>query len=135
VVDWERAIAPALLLVGGGLVAYSVLNGTAHLYLLVVIPVVSGGSVGFLLGVLMLALGILLLPWSLLGPAEATTSEPRARGPAGSAPGETSGGVILVGPIPFFFGSWRGPSRTRYLAAVAAGVVLLVVVVALFLVF
>jgi uncharacterized membrane protein len=130
--SWERAISPVLLLAGAALVAHAVLSGNAHLYLLLVVPVVSGSSAEFFLGVLLLALGILLLPWSLLGTTEEGPISSRSPAPAEGNPSGSSGGVILVGPIPFFFGSWRSPSRARYLLAVGAGVVLLLVVVALF---
>jgi uncharacterized protein (TIGR00304 family) len=132
---WTRAIGPLFLFVGGGLVVHSVLQGNAHLYLLLVVPVVSGSSAEFFFGVLLVALGIFLLPWSLLGPIESEPPRSRPSRPADAAPSEGSGGVILVGPIPIFFGSWRSPSRARYLTAVGVGLALLLVVVALFLLF
>ncbi|MCI4350991.1 MAG: DUF131 domain-containing protein [Thermoplasmata archaeon] len=134
-VRWGRAASPLLLVIGAGLVVHAVLTGNAHLFLLVIVPVVAGSSVEFFLGVVLLAIGLFVLPWSLVGTMNEVDSRGAERERPDPGSSHASGGVVLVGPIPIFFGSWRAPSRARYLAAVAVGLVLLVIVVALFLVF
>jgi uncharacterized membrane protein len=42
-----------------------------------------------------------------------------------------AGGVVLIGPVPIFFGSWRGANRrTKWLVAAIGGAVLILFVVA-----
>ena len=114
----------AALVAGGVLVGDAVLHGRASLSLVIIVPVFSGSSVEFLLGVVLLLLGIFLLPLAFVEPLD---EAPPARS---SSPGATSGGLVLVGPLPFFFGAWKNVSpRVRILAAII-GAVLLVVLVA-----
>ncbi len=129
-------IAPLLLLVAGVLlVADAVRRGAATLSLVVIVPVVSGSSSEFVLGVVALIAGIFLLPW--LAWREQGAPDP---GPGPADPGESpnpgatggTGGLILVGPVPIFFGSWRrGSRRTRLWLALVGGVAFALLVVAL----
>lgn len=131
-----RALPFLLLLAGGALIAYSVASGSAALFLVVVIPVVTGGSAAFLVGVVLLFAGVLTLPlaWSD-GSAPPEEEGPTAPGPrAPSAPRTRSGGLVLIGPVPIFFGGMRPASRRSYWLAVLAGLVLTLVVLGLFLV-
>ena len=123
------AAAVASLVAGAALVFAAVLEGRATLSLIVIVPVVSGASGEFLLGVALLVLGLFLLPWGL---AEPEGDEPLLPAPAPSEGGPTSGagGVILLGPVPVFFGSWRNVSRrTRWIAALVGAAVLVLFVV------
>jgi uncharacterized membrane protein len=131
--QWGRAFSPLLLVLGAGLVAHAALTRGAHLSLVLIVPIVSGDSAEFSLGVLLIALGVFLLPWSLLGSIESEPPQSRLPTGADDARSESSGGVLLLGPIPIFFGSWRSPSRARYWVAVGVGLALFLVVVALFL--
>ena len=56
-----------LLGVGVALIADTVLRGGATVSLVLIIPVVSGGSAEFLLGVVALVAGFLLLPFLAWG--------------------------------------------------------------------
>jgi uncharacterized membrane protein len=122
------AIAAPILLAGGAvLIVLGALSGGAHAALVVIVPVVYGSAPLFVLGVLLLVAGILALPFAV-APPEATGVASRASGTA------TSGGVILVGPVPIFWGSASGASRAVRVAAALTGTAVLVVAVILFVV-
>lgn len=128
-----RALGPGLVLVGLALLAYALRTGGARLYLLVIVPVITGTAPFFFLAVACLVVGVLFLPLAFVapGPPELVAS------PAGSAPAtpaadsERSGGLILIGPVPLFFGAWRRNPPISYRWAVLVGVVLAVVAVLL----
>jgi uncharacterized protein (TIGR00304 family) len=129
-------VSVVLLVAGGALVAFSVADGGASVSLFVIIPVVSGSSLSFLLGVLLLFVGFLSLPFALASEEE---DEPTV-GDRATARSEESGGgfggVVLVGPVPVVFGSWKRIShRARWVLAVLGAVLFTatVVWVALFL--
>jgi uncharacterized membrane protein len=125
--------AVATWVAGIALIAWSILEKSASVALLVIFPVVSGSSASFLLGVALLIGGFLLLPLALaydgvepapsLGSTDTELPAPRSAGSAG--------GFVLVGPVPIVFGSWKGVSRrTRWLLALAGTVLLIVALVA-----
>ena len=134
---WQRFAALAVLLAGIALIVAAVLQGAARASIVVIFPVLTGSSFGFLLGTLLVFAGVLGL---FLGAAEdgSASADPRAGDPGGGA-----GGVVLIGPFPIFFGSWSGPGRRprsncapgsarRSRAAwVAVGIVLTVLLVVL----
>ena len=122
----ERAVPPLLLVTGAALVGYSVATGQAQFYLFLIVPVVTGHSIALALGVVALVVGLLLIPWSFAGPAEEPEPIAGSSMPSAGASTGGSGGVVLVGPIPFFWGSWRSPTRARYWLAVGIGVALIV---------
>jgi uncharacterized membrane protein len=128
-----RWIAPAVLLGGVAFLAWSVSHGGASLYLVLVFPVLTGSSVSFLIGTILLILGVLLLPLAFER-TELEIRSPFETAPAGataSAPdGHSSGGLVLIGPFPLFFGAWRNPPRVVYwlAALVGAGLVAFVLV-------
>jgi uncharacterized protein (TIGR00304 family) len=112
----------ALLVAGAVLVGAAVAAGGASLAIVVVVPVVSGRSLEFVAGVLLLIAGLFTLPLAL-GPVEERDGSDLADD-AGSASGG-SGGVVLIGPVPIFFGRWKSVSfRTRLVAAVVGALVL-----------
>lgn len=126
-----RSLVPVgLFVVGGALVTVAVLAGRATASLVVILPVLSGSSVEFLLGVACLIAGFLALPFAGIGaidpsppPADEATEDPMSTEPE-------FGGIILIGPLPVFFGAWRDvPTRTRYAAMVAGALLLLALVV------
>jgi uncharacterized membrane protein len=109
-------LAPLLLATGVAAVVGALLTGGAGAAIVVVVPVVFGSSLLFLAGVLLLIAGLFTLLFAFGGvePA-AVTSGPRTG----------SGGLLLVGPVPIFWGSARGASRSlRVVAALAGGVLL-----------
>jgi uncharacterized membrane protein len=124
---------PLALLAGGiGLLAYAVARGDASVALFLVIPVVYGASFEFFLGVVLLFLGLVTLPWALGYTVE--RAEPPDASPRKGTPPSEVGGLILLGPLPIFFGSWRDvPRRTRWAVAGvgAMGLVALVLLVVL----
>ncbi len=126
-------IVPLLLvLVGAGAVADSVVRGGARVDLVLVVPVVSGSSAEFLLGVGLIFAGVFTLPllWPVVeedrreGAGDATLDGSPARSSGGG------GGLVLIGPVPIFFGSWRSVSRrTRWVVAAVGGALLLLLIV------
>lgn len=129
----SRVIPVALILAGVGVIADSVARGGASVALVVVLPVIFGASAEFFLGVVLLFCGFVTLPFALgytFSPEEADEGSPHAHV---EVPPQEVGGLLLIGPIPIFFGRWSHVARrTRILAAVA-GAALLVVAVAIFL--
>lgn len=117
-----------LLLSGAGLVGGAVASGSARVALFLVVPVVTGGSLLFLVGVLLLVLGFLSVPLAYAAePRPEPTLPPEAAAPT---PGR-SGGVVLIGPFPFFFGSFRSAPRwVRWTAALAGAAFVVLFVVA-----
>lgn len=128
-----RALGPLCLVIGATLLAEALATGGARLYLLLIVPVVTGTTLAFGLAVLFLVVGFLLLPFTFVYedlsevPAISPTS-PSPPSPAGPA---DSGGLILIGPVPIFFGSWRRSPPISYRWAVLVGVLLAVVAVLL----
>jgi uncharacterized protein (TIGR00304 family) len=129
----------AALIAGVALVAYSVAEGEASVFLLVVIPAVSGSSLPFVLGVALLIVGFFSLPFTLAmeWDEEPTSSlaSPSNSPPPTSAQG-AAGGFVLIGPVPIVFGTWKGVSRrTRWLLAFAGGVLFTFAIVAVLVLF
>lgn len=113
-------IAPALIAGGVAAVVGAILTGGAQAGIVVVFPVIFGSSALFLVGVLLLIAGIFALPLAF-GVSEV---EPSTSGNV------TSGGLVLIGPVPIFWGSAGHASRrVRLLAAVAGGLLLVVAAV------
>jgi uncharacterized protein (TIGR00304 family) len=128
-----RWLSPAMLLAGAALIGYAVERHAASLVLVVIIPVVTGSSLAFLGGVLLLFLGLATLPWAFAADEEDRRMQSRPRaGATGTGSGGGSGGVVVVGPFPIFFGSWRQPSRAVYWLAVALALAFFILFVALF---
>ncbi|MCI4345549.1 MAG: DUF131 domain-containing protein [Thermoplasmata archaeon] len=124
------AAALALLLGGIAAAGAAVERGEAHLYLLLIFPVVTGSSALFGLGALGIVAGIVLLFLSL--GEDPPTREGSVRGLGARQESAGSGGVVLIGPVPIFFGNWRNPGRRAYWVAVALGCLLLLVALAFF---
>ncbi len=120
-----RVAVPLLLLAAGiGLLAAAVATGGASVFLVLIIPVVAGSSPLLILGVVCIVLAFLSVPFALAPEAhEGPSTAPPS--PAGAAPPGEWGGVVVVGPVPFFFGRWRGTRGGAYWLAVLAGIVLL----------
>lgn len=117
-----RWLPVVLLGLAAVLLGDALLRGSAHAALVLVVPVLTGSSAEFLVGVLLLIVGFLSLPLLVSG----TYADERETGSADTeAP--RHGGVVLIGPVPIFFGEWRGMSRRAYLWWAALGSVLFVV--------
>ncbi|MCI4326103.1 MAG: DUF131 domain-containing protein [Thermoplasmata archaeon] len=124
-----RWLGPALLVLGVALVIAAVATGAARLVLVVVIPVFVGGtSPLFLGGIVALFGGLLLLPLTFGGAFELDRSESE---PTEGEETPRAGGLVLIGPVPIFFGAWKRPTQRTVWIAVAIGAALLVLAVAL----
>lgn len=125
------------LLVGGAvLVADAVARGNASIFWVLIFPVLSGNSPEFLVGTLLLIAGIFSVALTAVGPRSTERGGRESAPPDEVTPaGNRFAGVVVVGPVPFFFGGWAGVSRrTRLLVAVAGGVALVGFVLAVWLV-
>lgn len=117
--------AIAILVAGASLIVYSAIQGASSVALVIVFPVVSGSSVPFLLGVLLVFVGFFALPFALAhewdeGPRHAPSSPLPSAEPQGGG-----GGFVLIGPIPILFGSWKKVGRRlRWLLALAGAILL-----------
>ena len=121
--------AAALWVAAVALIVHSVLDGGATVTLVIIVPVVSGSSPEFLVGVVLLIAGFVVL-WFSFAYAEPETPPAPPSGTGSSVPGG-AGGVVLIGPVPIVFGSWRGISRrARWLLALVGALVLIVFVLA-----
>jgi uncharacterized protein (TIGR00304 family) len=124
------ALVPGGLIAAGVLlVVWAAIQGGAGLAIVVVVPVIYGRSLAFVAGVLLLVAGLFTLPlaFEFDDPEEPATGGGRTTGA-----GTSAGGLILLGPIPIFFGSWKDVSaRTRLIAAVLGGAVLVAAIVVL----
>jgi uncharacterized membrane protein len=127
------AVAVSALAAGVALVVYSAVEGGASVALFLVFPVVSGSSLSFLAGVLLVFVGFVLLPFALAGGWDEAEPLPRSPSPGPpTAKGGGVGGFVLIGPVPIVFGSWKGVSRrTRWLLALAGAFLLTLAIVAL----
>jgi len=125
----------AAMIVGGVAgVAAAVAEGGAQLDLVVIFPVVSGSSGLFLVGVLLLVAGFFSLPFTLASRPGDGAPDDGPEGPSAGPPSPGgSGGVVVIGPVPIFFGAWRGASRRAVWTAVALGVGVTIAGVALYL--
>ena len=133
-----RWVGPALLVASVLSIAGAIRTGGARLFLVLFIPVVAGSGLLLLLGVVLLLSGLFLLPFSFVRDAEEhAPGEPHPPlRPGEASPERTSaaagGGLLLIGPVPVFFGSWRGRPPYGYGWAIVLGVVLVLVAVVLF---
>ncbi|HKN07457.1 MAG TPA: DUF131 domain-containing protein [Thermoplasmata archaeon] len=125
--------AIAILAVGVALIVVSVFEGRASVSLLVIFPVISGSSLTFLLGVVFLIVGFFSLPFALSDGWESAPPSSSNRTAPPSNVGSGVGGFVLIGPVPFVFGSWKGISRRARWALALSGAVLFLVVLVVFL--
>jgi uncharacterized membrane protein len=128
-----RASGLGLFLAGFVLLAVAVARGEVGFYLVAIVPVLASGSALFGLGLLALVAGFFLVFFGSLGAPEVAREAPiagfgGARGSTAAPPSDRTangGGLILIGPVPFFFGSWRGNAPVPYWVAVLLGALLL----------
>ncbi len=125
---WLAALPFRVVATGAALVVTAVRTGSASVNLLFVVPVVSGRSPAILRGAAHLVLGLFLLPLLAVArerPDDRAGETPYAPTRSRSDDSPRGGGVILVGPVPILFGTWRGlSSRARWALAITGGVVL-----------
>ncbi len=124
------ATAAGLALFAGGiaLVADAVRRGEASFGLVLIVPVVYGTSAELAGGIVLVVLGVLVASVGTVVRRAPTRPEGGDVADAEEARGGV-GGLILIGPVPIFFGAGRRPSRRDYLWAVLAGGALFAVAV------
>ncbi|HYA54322.1 MAG TPA: DUF131 domain-containing protein [Thermoplasmata archaeon] len=128
--------AAAFWLAGAACVALSIAEGGASIALVVVIPVISGSSAAFVVGVALVIAGFvaMLFAASANWPEEPETAPPSTGDTTATSTSQRSGsagGFVLIGPVPIVFGSWRGISRRdRWLLALVGAAVLIAVLAA-----
>ena len=112
------------MVLGVALIVAAVATGAAQLDLVVIVPVIVGGaSVVFLAGIVSVVAGIFLLPLAFSGSwAEAATTVEAM----GFTEDAGSGGLVLIGPLPIFFGSWKNVGPRAYWIAAGVGLAFLV---------
>jgi len=127
-----RFAGPLCLLAGVGVLGLAWSRGEATLYLVLVIPVITGTGPLALLGIVLIFLGFmgsfLFLP--VLGPS----SPPRdvrdvSRVPPEADTGRRWGGVVFLGPFPIVFGSDPRITRIMFLLGLVLFVALLVLTI------
>jgi uncharacterized membrane protein len=116
------AVGIAALLIGLACVVLAVATHAAQVALLFFVPVVTGSSSSFLIGGGFIFVGLFLMAAGG-GPRSYGLDHAPGSDPNGPAPGPrttpaVSGGVILIGPVPIFFGSWSPARRRAYYAVV-----------------
>jgi uncharacterized membrane protein len=131
--SFVRFLGPVCLVVGGILLGEALVTGGARFYLLLIVPVFTGTTPLFLLSVVLLVVGFLLLPlvFASTEPPEVPSARAASTASPPAATPPTSGGILLVGPIPIFFGAWRRNPPIPYRWALLVGVALAVVAVLL----
>ncbi len=123
----------ALLTTGVALLAVAAAQGDVRLYLVLVIPVITGEGAAFAIGALALMAGVLMalvaLPLATAaraGPPEAPPALGAPLPPATEGGSSSWGGVVFIGPVPIVLGSDPGMRRYMLAAAVVMAILLLV---------
>jgi uncharacterized membrane protein len=122
---YGQYVALLALVVGLALLVDALVRGSAQASIIVIVPVLSGSSPEFVVGTLLTFVGLFGMFLSSAGVT--TVDEP--------VPGRTesrSGGVVLIGPVPIFFGEWRRTGRHGFWGWVAAGSIATALLVLLF---
>ena len=126
-------VAIGLLVGGAALVVDAIVRGSARVALVVIVPVVVGGSAEFVAGVGLIALGLVVLPLALAyGPISAPPGEAESPPLPPERPGGSAfSGLVLIGPVPILFGSaTRAPRWVRIALVLVGGAVFVLLVVA-----
>ncbi|HKW43542.1 MAG TPA: DUF131 domain-containing protein [Thermoplasmata archaeon] len=117
-----QLLGPILLIAGLGLLALALTRGEATVYLVVIVPVVTGSGPLALLGILFIFAGFFTLtlfwPWSLAAAQTQEGLQPIDAQPAALAPARRWGGVVFLGPLPIVFGSDSRMTRLMLLVGV-----------------
>ncbi|HYK94016.1 MAG TPA: hypothetical protein VEY07_08270, partial [Thermoplasmata archaeon] len=104
-------------------------TGGATFALVLIVPVVTGTSPWLAVGALLIVAGIGFIPWAWSSEYPPESDRRRGGSPEPTAVPSTprSGGFVLIGPLPLFFGGWKHPTRVQFWSVVALGSALLVV--------
>jgi uncharacterized protein (TIGR00304 family) len=128
-----RILATGMMVAGAALLAYCVVAGEMQVALVLIVPVIFGGSI---LGVLAIGLIIAGVFVFIVDPyvgasAEGMRDDPANEGrPSSPTRKAKFGGVVFIGPIPIIFGSSK---KVTIYVAILSIVIFLLIIVALFL--
>jgi len=126
-----------VFMAGVASITAAAVSGEAQVQLFIIFPVISGNSLLFILGVLLIVASFIL--GFVLAATSITETEPTPPPGSTGATAQTEetpqkktrfGGVVLIGPVPIVFGSDRRMALTMLLLAI----VLIAIVLALVLV-
>ena len=127
--------AGASLVIGMALIVVSIVEGSANVSLIIIIPIISGSSFVFLLGVILLVVGFFGLAFALADGSEELPPPAPGGAPSSSRTQGGAGGIVLIGPVPIVFGTWKGISRRTQQCLVLAGAVLFIFALIAFVLF
>jgi len=117
-----QLLGPILLITGLGILALALTRGEATVYLIVIVPVVTGSGPLALLGILLIFVGFFALalfwPWSIGTAQRQDGPGPSYAEPGAQAPARRWGGVVFLGPLPIVFGSDSRMTRLMLLVGV-----------------
>ena len=125
-------VGPGILVAGLLTLALAVSRGEASMYLVVVVPIVTGTGPLAFLGILLVFAGFFLAFLGWPSRAESPTV-PAAAAPSPAPPARRWGGVVFLGPLPLVFGSDPRMSRTMLLVGAVLFLALLALTVLAFL--
>jgi len=121
----SAVVGAVLLAVGGTLFVLGLLQGGTSFAIVVVVPVFFTRSWELAVGVLLLTLGLFALLYAVSEPVAFAPSLPDAGGSGGG-----SAGLLVIGPVPIFFGSWTRLSvRARWAVTILCVVVFVALIV------
>ena len=136
-----------MLAAGIALLAWAVSSDDAELYLVVIIPVITGtgpvfagGVVLFMLGLMVTFLGLSLRAAESMDLHDGPSTEP----PVGPGPGRQGdkptpgggtefGGVVFLGPIPIVFGKGLRAGRWMLIGSIVISILMIVFLLGIFL--
>ena len=123
----------AFLTTGVLFLAIAAAQGDVRLYLVLIVPVITGEGAAFAIGALALMAGVLMalvvLPLASAaraGPPEAPPAQGLPPAPAAGGASSSWGGVVFIGPVPIVLGSGPGMRRYMLVAAVVMAILLAV---------
>ena len=123
----------AFLTTGVLFLAIAAAQGDVRLYLVLIVPVITGEGAAFAIGALALMAGVLMalvvLPLASAaraGPPEAPPAQGLPPAPAAGGTSSSWGGVVFIGPVPIVLGSGPGMRRYMLVAAVVMAILLAV---------
>ena len=128
-----RFVGPACLLAGLAVLGLALSRGEASLYLVVVVPVITGTGPLAVLGIVLIFAGFFAT--FLLWPAREIPAPPKdeavpMRGAAPRpVPPRRWGGVVFLGPFPIVFGSDPRMARAMLLIGIVLFLALLVLTI------
>jgi uncharacterized protein (TIGR00304 family) len=101
-----KILGTALIVAGAALLVLAIVQGDAEVALVVIIPVIYGTGLLPALAILLVFAGIVALFMSFVPTASPERERPHEEN-MDRKEDKKFGGVVLIGPIPIVFGSWK----------------------------